>query len=187
LRLIDYGLFADLGKKPKDRKTFFRKHFLPLNTKKLLNYTVFFIKALLTDNIDFTHQSTTYGGRGPERAIDGNLNNHQHTSYADDPRMFSFWKAVFVSRMYVSRVYFLNRGDCCVERGDNLNITLRSKHGERHHDMVCGNTGLFPRTAPPRELWMTCEGFADEMIVQTTVAGQDLSFAEIQIYGSPCN
>jgi len=30
LRLIDYGLFADLGKKRKNRKTFFRKHFLPL-------------------------------------------------------------------------------------------------------------------------------------------------------------
>ena len=139
---------------------------------------------MLTQYVSESSQSSTYGGRGSSRALDGDISTHHHT--LGDPGERSFWRAVFVRRMSVSRVFFINRPDCCIDRGDRLDIILIVNFGGNQNSDVCGNTGVYPRGPNPRVLNLPCKGLADELMVKATQPAT-MSFAEIEIYGTPCN
>jgi len=109
-------------------------------------------------------------------ALDRNPSTFQH--FYGNATGSHWWKVKFNTTVFVTKVEIVNRGQCCQERSNNIDImTTLVARGQRH-DTVCANVGILGDAKT-----VDCNRFADEMTIVKN--GPDkFNLAEVYIFGT---
>jgi len=138
------------------------------------NFFIELLDAYITD----VSQSTTHSLfllYNASRALDKDHDTLQHfDTSSTGPH---WWKVVFNTTVFLTKVKIINRRDCCKHRSINLDIiTTLSTRGQKHNSL-CENTGIFVD-----EKTVDCYHLADEMTIYKN-ASLRFNLAEVYLFG----